>query len=172
MEVIRKAKKSDLDAMIDLWAETIDWQPVNPISVRDEYMPKASDVVHLAEAWKGSIDLGTVMVSYKNQELMGFCVASPYVQNNGVPDRLMIHDVYVLPWIPENDLTEKLLIQMGKKAQKEGYRRMSIGISSTREDNLKEQCIRLGAMYTGIQGLNYSYIENYEWRDLSLFENR
>ena len=80
-----------------------------------------------------------------------------------------LNEIYVSKTIQEADIASELIRQIGKKAAIEGYQRMSIGISSDRRDNLKEQCIRLGAKYTWTQGLNYCYYENYEWRDLSVF---
>lgn len=169
MVKIRLAEKSDLYPMIDLWAENRNWDFKQPQFEEDWLGPTVSYVVALANRWEKDIENGRVMVAYDCRELMGFCVSAAYERNGTVPECLFVNEVYHSPRTPDPELASKLIVQLGKMAYEKGHQRISIGISSDRRDDLKQQCIRLGAKYTGMQGLNYSYIEYFEWDDLRYF---
>lgn len=166
---IRMAAKDDVKNMIDLWAETRNWEFKNPRYEEDWLAAPVSYVLELADRLERSIEDGMVMVAYDGRYLVGFSVTASYTPEGQAPECLFLNEIYVSKTIQEADIASELIRQIGKKAAIEGYQRMSIGISSDRRDNLKEQCIRLGAKYTWTQGLNYCYYENYEWRDLSVF---
>ena len=169
MTMIRMAKRKDLDAMIDLWAELRNWEFKNTRYEDDWMGPTVSQVVHLADRWRHDIEQEMVFVALDCREIVGFCVAAAYTPEGQEPECLFVNDVYVSEWARDPNLASHLIFRMGQKALNEGYHRMQIWIDSNRTDNLKEQCIRLGAQFAGMQGMNYSYVENYEWRDLRCF---
>lgn len=168
---IRKAVKEDLDAMIDLWAESINWRFKNPRYGEDELGPPVSYVPHLAERWSREIAGGMVMVAYEGDSLEGFCIYSaytPYKPEYNIVKHVSLNEVYMNSTAQDPEVASKLIQEVAKWTRARRCKRLVIGISSTRNDDLEDQCIRLGAQYTWTQGMNYSYWKYYEWHDLDM----
>lgn len=171
---IQSATEKDLANMIDLWAEVHEWKFNPAYMTYDYYPPKVSEVLELCEVWKKQMEEGRLLTAYEGDILVGLCSFDTIHDVRGRGRTLVIEEFYISPFYYERSEKGKTLIPIilmivGRKARVLGYQNMRIGVDSRRKDDLKDQCVRMGARYDCRVGMRYFFEDEYVWEDLGQF---